>query len=142
MTLFLIYGMIRMVRTMNKKGFTLVELLAVIVILGLLATVAVTSAINVSTKLKVKMYCEKVQLIESGAKQYGADIIDSLDATGITMTVGDLVKQGAIKKDEDTPGSYVQDPRDKSSMDSISVRIYLKNKRAYVHVNADTSMCE
>lgn len=126
----------------QKRGFTLIELLAVIALLGVLATIAVTSAINISIKLKEKMYCEKIAFIENGAKQYGSDIIDSLDATGITLTVGDLVNKGVLKKDVDTPGSYIQDPRSKVSMDGIRVRIYLKNHRAYAHVDADVSKCE
>ena len=126
----------------KRSGFTLIELLAVIALLGILATLAVSSAINISQNLKVKMYCEKIDFIETGAKQYGTDIFDSLDETGITISVGELVKRGALKSDQNVAGSYILDPRDNSSMDSISVRIYLKNKRAYAHVDVDTSMCE
>lgn len=128
---------------MNRKrnGFTLVELLAVIALLAIIATLAVTSAINVSVKLKDDMYCEKLEFISSAAKQYGTDMIDSLTEAGIQVTVADLVTSGKLRYDQNTPGSYILDPRDNSSMDHITMRIYLKNKRAYVHLNVDESFC-
>ena len=60
----------------------------------------------------------------------------------VTLTVSELVKLGALKRDQDVEGSYVIDPRDNSSMDQIKVQIYSKNKRAYAHVDVDQSMCE
>ena len=125
---------------MQKNGFTLIELLAVISLLGILATLAVTSAINVSVNLKEDMFCEKIDFIETAAKQYGANIYEQ--GMDLTFTVGELVKLGALKKDQDVAGSYILDPRDNSSMDEIRVRIYAKNKRAYAHVETDQSMCE
>lgn len=125
---------------MKKNGFTLVELLAVIALLAILATLAVTSAINVSINLKEDMYCEKLDFIETAAKQYGSSIYEP--GMNVELTISELVKLGALKKDQDVAGSYVLDPRDNSSMDQIKVRIYAKNKRAYAHVNVDQSMCE
>ena len=56
---------------MKKNGFTLVELLAVIVILGLLIAIAVPSALKLSTKVKEKSYDTKVDLIEQAAMNFG-----------------------------------------------------------------------
>jgi prepilin-type N-terminal cleavage/methylation domain-containing protein len=125
---------------MKKDGFTLIELLAVISLLGILATLAVTSAINVSIHLKEDMFCEKIAFIETAAKQYGSGIYEP--GMDVELTVAELVKLGALKKDQDVSGSYVLDPRDNSSMDAIKVKIYAKNKRAYAHVEVDQSMCE
>ncbi len=57
----------------NSKGFTLVELLAVIVILAILITIAVPSTIGISNKLKENMFCKKIDSIEVAAKLYGED---------------------------------------------------------------------
>ena len=43
----------------NKKGFTLVELLAVIVILALLVAIAVPSTFSISNRLKTNNKCKE-----------------------------------------------------------------------------------
>ncbi len=125
---------------MKKKGFTLVELLAVIALLGILATLAVTSAINVSVGIRNDMYCEKLEFIENNAKQYGLD--HYRNDLNETFTVKELVDLGYIKIDQDVEGARVIDPRDNSSMEEVKVNIYVKNRRAYAHVNVDASVCE
>jgi len=54
----------------NQKGFTLVELLAVIVLLALIAGIAIPSALTISKKVKEKTYSTKIDLIESAADNY------------------------------------------------------------------------
>ncbi len=126
----------------KKSGFTLIELLAVIALLAILGTIATTSAINISKNLKKDMLCEKIEFIESEAKNYGSDVIDTLTEEGIVVTVSELVEKGYIKKDQNVAGSYVLNPYDDTAMDGVTVKIYRKNNRAYAHVNYDASFCE
>ena len=58
---------------MNKNGFTLVELLAVLVIMGIIMTIAVPSVFKISSNMKVRYFCEKVSDIEKAALQYAQD---------------------------------------------------------------------
>lgn len=54
----------------NKKGFTLVELLAVIVLLGIISTVAVVSFNSMQEKSKKEYYDKQRELIILSAKDY------------------------------------------------------------------------
>lgn len=118
---------------MNKKGFTLVELLAVIVILAIIITIAVPSTISVSNKIKRKMYNTKVNMIMDGAKMYGQDNSDKVNSNGSNcnqlVSVSELTK-GYIKKD-DTDNGTVINPIDNSSMNDLQVCLYKENNRIY-----------
>ncbi len=114
-----------------NKGFTLVELLAVIVLLGLLATIAVPSAIGISNSIKKKMYCEKVDMVISDAKRWGDNHLSQLSNDCYkSLTVKDLVNQGITSK-EDHEDFYVENPFTGDAMDDNVVGIYLMNNRAY-----------
>lgn len=56
---------------MKKDGFTLVELLAVLVLIGLLMTIAIPNAFKLNSKVKNKAYQTKIDLIEQAANNYG-----------------------------------------------------------------------
>ncbi len=58
---------------MNKRGFTLVEVLAVIVVIGLILIIAVPNITKVSKQTKLKAYDTKIELIEQAAVYYGMD---------------------------------------------------------------------
>lgn len=58
---------------MSKKGFTLVELLAVIVLLAVIAVIAISATNVVSENIKKNMLDKKYQLIEKAAVLYGED---------------------------------------------------------------------
>ena len=131
----------------NKNGFTLVELLAVIVILALLISIAVPSTISISNKLKENMFCKKIDSIETAAKLYGEDRKESFTSTyegnrSRTITVKDLIDSNDLKKDN-SEAPYIIDPRNNEGMDAISIIIYEKYNRIYVHFNDEiNSICD
>ena len=53
-----------------KKGFTLVEMLAIIVILGVLGTIGVVTFNNTQNKSKQKLYAEQLNNIEIALRRY------------------------------------------------------------------------
>lgn len=123
----------------NSKGFTLVELLAVIVILAILITIAVPSTIGISNKLKENMFCKKIDSIEVAAKLYGEDRKSSFTENYETypsrkIVVKDLIETGDLKKDNNT-SPYILDPRDNTSMDDLELIVYEKYNRIYVAFN-------
>lgn len=73
----------------NKKGFTLVELLAVIAILGLIMIIAVPSSLSTSSKVKEKMLKTKMELANKAAILWAQDnrvCFSGTTCTGVTCT--------------------------------------------------------
>lgn len=115
-----------------KKGFTLIEILAVIGILGILMAIAVPSILTISEKMQVDMYCDKVEFVEKGAQLWGQDNYDQVfnsEGQSTVVKVSELVRTNYLKKDDDADG--VLDPRDNSSLMDRDVRIFIKNTRIY-----------
>ena len=57
---------------MNNKGFTLLEILATIALLGVLVSIAIPSVIYVSNKVKEKTYNTQKDLILLAAEEYAS----------------------------------------------------------------------
>ena len=63
-----------------KKGFTLVELLAVIIIIGVVALIAGPSVMDNISASKESLYATQVQNIELATKKWATDSTDLLDS--------------------------------------------------------------
>lgn len=142
-----------MERRENRKGFTLVEILAVIVILAILIAVAVPSVLTLSSKMKGNMYCSKIETVEKAAQVYGQENSDTLynkvssvcsvvesdkSVTTVkqclTVQVSELLAKGYLNKEENYNTKVKDefyDPRDSTSMKTDKVYVYVQNKRIY-----------
>ena len=91
---------------MKSKGFTLAELLGVIVILGvisLIATVSITSSMKNS---KEQLYDIQVENILNGAKTWASGNVFKLpenDGEAIYLTLAELKEAGFVEKDITNP---------------------------------------
>ena len=132
---------------MNKKGFTLVELLSVLIIMGIIMTLAVPSVFKISENMKVRYFCEKINDIEKAALQYAQDNYNDQVQEGEKETIikdavslYKLIDGNYLNKDNescdinkfDSESDCIKDPRDNRSMDRDNFQIYTKNKRIYV----------
>ena len=77
---------------MKRNGFTLVELLAVIIIIGVLSLITVPVVDNVIKSSKQSAHDEQLELILSAAKEWGSKHMMSLpadegDTTTVTISV-------------------------------------------------------
>lgn len=89
---------------MNKKAFTLVELLAVIIILGVIAVIIVPTTEKALKDSKEKVYeSQKLSLITS-LKDWKLDNNDLFyDNDSVTVTLGELKEQGYVEYDVKNP---------------------------------------
>ena len=100
---------------MNKKGFTLVELLAVIAIMAFLAVAAVSGYTAMSKNSRKKAYDSKVQEIEDAAVKFAKET--NLQ-NGTTISVNSLVVQGFLQPDVATDSGLAQvtNPKNQDNM--------------------------
>lgn len=85
---------------MQKKGFTLVELLVVIVIISLIVLIAVPSIIAINKNINKRLYESKKELINSSAEMYANNNPDIFNGrTEVKVTVGELISKGYIEAD-------------------------------------------
>lgn len=97
-----------------KKGFTLIEILAVIVIIGVLAIITIPAVINNIERSQEVAYENLVNNIEQTTQLYirnNKDDIDGIYTAGniITITLQDLV-------DSESLGAPIIDPRNKQEI--------------------------
>lgn len=106
----------------NKKGFTLVELLAVIVLLGILVAIAVPSVLGISKKIKENMYEAKVKTIEVAAEAWADDNKNSCKTLN-DKSIGFLISEGYLKAD-DKEGN-IKNPVDNSEIKGKQISDYI-----------------
>lgn len=94
---------------MNKKGFTLVELLAVIVILGLVMTIVGTKGFGAFDNTKKAITRQNINAIKESAKVYLTDVIycdDDIDTDFVNETKVSLHLDESVKNCEDLKTYY------------------------------------
>ncbi len=91
----------------NKKGFTLIELIAVLVVLSILISSSVAVFINIRNSVLKKEKNNLITYLETKAIEYANE-------TNVTaVSVEDLIKIGLIKPDDETD---IYDPVTRESM--------------------------
>ena len=132
---------------MNKKGFTLVELLAVLVLISLLMGLAIPGINRISNNMKKKSYNQKIKLIESAAELWGQDnkanitiSCDKTDEKSVNLknktkcdkyyeiVVSDLISSDYIKADD---GTNIKNPVSNKSMNNCKITVYTKYGKIY-----------
>lgn len=144
----------------NNKGFTFIELMAVIVILGVIITIATFSVTRILKKNKQTAYDTKLEIILKQAKQYIQDNDDLIysstgrytyhdpfhneDITYVckTLTIQNLLDEEYLDSDGDnvaTSQNIVMDPRDNSSMNNVAIMVYIRSSEDPEDTNYETS---
>ena len=83
-----------------KKGFTLVELLAVIIVIGLVAGITIPVIDKILVSGRNKAHNEQVKMVEKRAEDYVNMHIDILGEEDIYIPVDTLITGGYFDQDE------------------------------------------
>lgn len=122
---------------MKKEGFTLVELLAVIVIIGIIYLIIFPSVTSFIDKSKEKSYNIQVDLIEKASKKWVVDNTDELlkkdpyHLNNINLTLTTLKKDGYLQDE------FIENPKTKKIMTGCVVVSYQSNKNQYEYTYED-----
>lgn len=84
---------------MNNKGVTLIELLAVVVIMGLILIMAIPSMLRIGEEGAQKQYEQTVQILESAVTSYIENVNPkglNLPGQSIIITLDDLRREKLI----------------------------------------------
>ena len=110
---------------MKKKGFTLVELLAVIVILSLVLVIAVPSVNRYIKQSKEKAYNTQISTIIEAAQAYASansGLLPRKEEFVVKITLGQLKSSGLIKEEVKNPND------DKYFDDALTIEIKKKGE--------------
>lgn len=122
---------------MKKDGFTLVELLAVVVIIGITYLIIFPSVTSFIDKSKEKSYNIQVDLIEKASKKWVVDNTDELlkkdpyHLNNINLTLTTLKKDGYLQDE------FIENPKTKKIMTGCVVVSYQSNKNQYEYTYED-----
>lgn len=128
----------------NKKGFTLVELLAVIVVLSLVMIIAIPAITKNTSSAKKAILKTKVNLIVDESVIWGEDNLNYFltsnkgplksctgeDIITCEITFNDLAETGYIKYDNEEEKLITDPTKKKNSLnDEVILLTYNKNSR-------------
>ena len=114
----------------KKHGFTLVELICAIVILGLLITMSVIAVTKTIEKSKVDSKLAQEKLLNKACESY---IYDNKDKA--PKAIGDSVNIDLkTLKDKHYLTEDIKNSNNESCMDNSYIRVYKLNKREYTYL--------
>lgn len=119
----------------NKKGFTFVELLAVITIIGVLTLILLPTIERMTQESKDKVYNQQLNNIILSLKSWASDnrlYLPEKENEILTITLGNLKTDGYIEYD-------VKNPLNNKCFDNSMALIITKNKKTYDYsIDLDT----
>lgn len=130
---------------MKKRGFTLVELIAVLVVLSLISLIAIPTVNNSLKEYKQKLYNDSIKNIEQAAKNWGADNIGKLPnsvSSNNTMAYPDIDTEGEFSalqirikdlQSEGYIGSELKNPKNNSNFCNCAIVTITKTSVGYTY---------
>ena len=108
---------------MNKKGVTLVELLAVVMILAVLSILITPAVIVIRKNILKNTLDSKISMIKTAAKEYASDHLNELPSEVGTVDSGEYVdEEGELVGGEGDNGDITDYTVNKNSRDYCLIR--------------------
>jgi prepilin-type N-terminal cleavage/methylation domain-containing protein len=86
------------IKTNNKAGFTLVEIMIVVAIIGLLAAIAIPNFVKARENAQLNSIFNNLRIIEGAKDQWAIENKKgSGDTVGSVVTISDFLKGGTVK---------------------------------------------
>ena len=123
---------------MKKNGYTLVEVLAVIIILGLLTAVIIPTVDAILESNKEKTYQLQIDMMLDALEDWGASNVFSLpteNGESLSKTVGELKSEGFLEKELLNPKN------NKCVSNEMELTITKKNNK-YVYTIKDNKIVD
>lgn len=124
---------------MKEKGFTLVELIVAIALLGIIVAIAVPTYNHVTESTKQKAFENKAEQIELAAEKWAEELNLSNNKV---ITVNRLIEDGYLQADEfkgDT--ALVENPINNENMNCYTIEISLESGQSIAKLNSENSDC-
>ena len=118
---------------MKNKAFTLIELLAVIIILGILATIAVPTIVGIINNSKEDTLESQIETVTDAAERWGTDNWRKLPETSCDIDIEFLKTEGYLESSKD-----VIDPTTGKTMTGCVRVTYDKDNNQYKYSYEET----
>ena len=113
----------------NRRGFTLVEIIVTVAILGILTTVAVVSVSNLTKKARAEKDTQNANTLKMAAESYmqaNKEYLPKLVGEWTTINISELSQSNYIKEE-------IKDQNDKSCMSESYVDVTKISKKGYIY---------
>lgn len=129
---------------MKNKGFTLAELLAVILLLGVISFIIVPNVVNNIEDSKEKLYADQISQIKNSAKQYTKEELNAIPDEGscYVLEIESLITSGYLQAKDKKNGHYIiKNPKTNEALTGhISIKFdYQFNQ--YVYEYEENNLC-
>lgn len=129
-----------------KKGFTLVELLGVIVILGLIAMIAIPTINSAINSSREKAYDEQINTIVESARTYmsknSLKLPDQTNGNSCSISVATLKSAGLLDSDDiENPMYQKNSTEEKKKFENFNGKVivtFTNKKYKYEYVNSSS----